>query len=193
MEYTEQDILDNMGLVVWVAKRLRGRLVTHVFGWDDLVSEGTFGLIKALDRFDPEPGYKFSAYGVPMIRGAMFRGARNANRQHWNARARGVKVVTFSMQRDDFDDNVINEMNDHGASAAASLDSVTREGVLRRLKKSLTSRQYDVAELMIQGELNQAEIARVLGLTRQAVHWTFRAVEDKARGIFAEDLRFHAA
>jgi RNA polymerase sigma factor (sigma-70 family) len=193
MEYTEQDILDNMGLVVWVAKRLRGRLVTHVFGWDDLVSEGTLGLIKALDRFDTEPGHKFSAYGVPMIRGAMFRGARNANRQHWNARARGVKVVTFSMQRDDFDDNVINEMNDHGASAAASLDSATREAVLRRLKKSLTSRQYDVAELMIQGELNQAEIGEVLGLTRQAVHWTFHRVEEKARGIFAEDLRFHAA
>ena len=52
MEYTEQDILDNMGLVVFVAKMLSGRLVDHVYGWDDLVSEGTFGLKKALDKFE---------------------------------------------------------------------------------------------------------------------------------------------
>jgi len=192
MERTEQDILDNMGLVIWVAKLLRTRLVNHVFGWDDLVSEGTFGLMKALDRFDPEPGYKFSAYGVPMIKGAMYRGARNANKQHWNAHARGEKVITFSMHRTtELEDEIINEMNDHGRAAAESLGSAESATILRRLKKSLTSRQYDVAELMIRDELNQAEIARVLGLSRQAVNWTFGAVEDKARRIFSEDLRYH--
>jgi RNA polymerase sigma factor (sigma-70 family) len=192
MEYTDQDILDNMGLVVWVAKRLQRRLVNHVFGWEDLVSEGTLGLIKALDRFDPTPGWKFSAYGVPLIKGAMYKGARNANRQHWNAHARGVKVVTFSMHRCfDDEDDIINELNDDGKGAAESLDSATYEAVLRRLKKGLTSRQYEVAELMLKGELNQAEIGEVLGLTRQAVHWTFGRVEDKARRIFSEDLRFH--
>jgi RNA polymerase sigma factor (sigma-70 family) len=193
MEYTEQDILDNMGLVVWVAQRLRGRLVNHFFDFDDLISEGTFGLIKALDRFDTSQGHKFSAYGVPMIKGAMYRGARNANKQHWNAHARGVKVVTFSMHRtyEDDDSDVMRELNDDGKAAAESLDSVTVKAVLRRLKKGLTPRQYDVAELMIGGELNQAEIARELGLTRQAVHWTFGAVENKARRIFSEDLRFH--
>jgi RNA polymerase sigma factor (sigma-70 family) len=194
MEYTEQDILDNMGLVVWVAKILKRGLVNHVFGWDDLVSEGTFGLIKALDRFDPEPGYKFSAYGVPLIKGAMYRGARNANKQHWNAHARGVKVVTFSMHRTyGEDDELMHELNDNGKGAAESLDSASYEAVLRRLKKGLTPRQYEVAELMLKGELNQAEIARVLGLTRQAVNWSFGAVEDKARRIFSEDLRFHGA
>jgi RNA polymerase sigma factor (sigma-70 family) len=192
MKCTEQDILDNMGLVIWVAKIFSGRLTNHVFGWDDLVSEGTLGLIKALDRFDPSTGHKFSAYGVPMIKGAMYRGAREANRQHWNAHKRGEKVVTFSMYRNtEIEDEVINEMNDHGAGAGESFGSAESATVLRRLKKSLTSRQYDVAELMIQGELNQAEIAEVLGLSRQAVHWTFGRVEEKARRVFSEDLRFH--
>jgi RNA polymerase sigma factor (sigma-70 family) len=192
MEHTEQDILDNMGLVVWVAKMLRGSLVNHVYGFDDLISEGTFGLIKALDRFDPEPGFKFSAYGVPLIKGAMYKGARNANKQHWNAHKRGEKVVTFSMFRTtEVEDEIINEMNDHGAAAAQSLASADAATVLRRLRKSLTPKQYVVAELMIRDELNQADIARVLGLTRQAVSMTFGAVEDKARRIFSEDLRYH--
>ena len=192
MEYTEQDILDNMGLVVWVAQRMKSRLVTSVYGWDDLVSEGTFGLIRALKRFDPEPGYKFSAYGVPMIKGAMYRGARNANRAHWNAHARGEKVVTFSLHRTNEEGcELIDLLDDAGRGEATCLDTATTDAVLRRLKKSLSSRQYDVAELMIRDELNQAEIARVLGLTRQAVGWTFGAVEEKAKRIFAEDLRFH--
>ena len=193
MEYTEQDVLDNMGLVIWVAKILRGRLVNHVYGWDDLVSEGTFGLMKALGRFDPTPGFKFSAYGVPLIKGAMYRGARNANKQHWNAHARGEKVITFSMHRSDeeIENGFANELDDGGKAAAKSLDSVTAKAVLRRLKKSLSSTQYNVAELMIRDELNQAEIARVLGLTRQAVNFTLGRVEDKARRIFAGTLQFH--
>ncbi len=191
MKCAEQDILDNMGLVLWVAKILRGRLVNHLFGWDDLVSEGTLGLMKALDRFDPEQGWKFSAYGVPMIKGAMYRGAQNANKQHWNARARGEKVVTISMHRDDEISEEILGMDDNGNSAAKSFALAESTTVLRRLKKSLTPRQYDVAELTIRDGLNQVEIARVLGLTKQAVNWIFAAVEDKARCIFSEDLRFH--
>ncbi len=194
MEYTEQDILDNMGLVIWVAQRMRARLVNHVFGMDDLISEGTIGLMKALDRFDPEQGFKFSAYGVPMIKGAMYRGARNSNRQHWNARARGVKVVTFSMHRTfEDEDSLINEFTDEGKSAAESFNSASADAALRRLKKSLTSRQYEVAELMIRGGLNQAEIGQLLGLTRQAVNQSFVYVESKTKCIFAENLRFQAA
>lgn len=38
---------------------------------DDLVSAGTFGLIDAVESFDPERGVKFELYCVPRIRGAM--------------------------------------------------------------------------------------------------------------------------
>ncbi len=190
MEYTEQDVLDNMGLVLWVAKILKPKLVNHIFGGDDLVSEGTFGLIKALDRFDPTPGFKLSAYGVPLIKGAMYSGARRANRQHWNAHARGEKVVTFSMHRTYEGEETLIELGDDGKGASESLDAATSEAVLRRLKKGLTSRQYEVAELMLKGELNQAEIGVVLGLTRQAINFTFGRVEAKARRIFTGNLKF---
>ncbi len=38
---------------------------------DDLVSAGTFGLIDAVESFDPERGVKFEHFCVPRIRGAM--------------------------------------------------------------------------------------------------------------------------
>lgn len=38
---------------------------------DDLKSEGMFGLISAIERFDPERGNKFATYAKPVIRGKM--------------------------------------------------------------------------------------------------------------------------
>ena len=43
---------------------------------DDLVSDGTFGLLRALDAFDPERGFKFETYATQVIRGAIYNGLR---------------------------------------------------------------------------------------------------------------------
>ncbi len=37
----------------------------------DLVSYGIFGLIDAIDKFDPGRGYKFETYAISRIKGAM--------------------------------------------------------------------------------------------------------------------------
>jgi RNA polymerase sigma factor for flagellar operon FliA len=38
---------------------------------DDLVSYGVFGLIDAVEKFDPERGFKFETYAIPRIRGSI--------------------------------------------------------------------------------------------------------------------------
>lgn len=45
--------------------------------YEDLISEGMIGLIKALKRFDQSYGVKFSTYAVPTISGAMGNFIRN--------------------------------------------------------------------------------------------------------------------
>jgi RNA polymerase sigma factor (sigma-70 family) len=60
-------IESNLGLVHALAKAYRGRGVAY----DDLVQEGTVGLIQAVDRFDPDRGVKFSTYAAWWIRRAL--------------------------------------------------------------------------------------------------------------------------
>jgi len=59
----------NHGLVVAVARRYQH----HGLPLDDLVQEGTVGLLRAIDLFDPARGYKFSTYAVWWIKQAIRR------------------------------------------------------------------------------------------------------------------------
>ncbi len=60
---------ENMGLVHLCANRFRGRNIEY----EDLCSAGCIGLMKAINAFDPDLGYKFSTYAVPVIMGEIKR------------------------------------------------------------------------------------------------------------------------
>lgn len=54
----------NTKLVIKIAKRYQGQGLDFL----DLIQEGNIGLLKAIDKFDPERGYKFSTYAPWWIR-----------------------------------------------------------------------------------------------------------------------------
>lgn len=75
----EKLVAENEKLVHFVANRFVNFAKTLQIDYEDLVSEGTIGLITAINKFDPSYGYKFSTYAVPMIEGQIKRLMRDTN------------------------------------------------------------------------------------------------------------------
>lgn len=69
-------ILSNLKLVITIAKSY----ISYGVPFLDLIEEGNIGLIKAVSRFDPELGFRFSTYSSWWIKQAIVRAISNYSR-----------------------------------------------------------------------------------------------------------------
>lgn len=109
-------ILHYAPLVKYVAGRVGSGLPAHV-EQADLVSYGTFGLIDAITRFEPEREIKFESYAMARIRGAIIDELRSTD---WIPRSvrmkarqyeRTVAALEAKLQRSPTDEEVADEMD----------------------------------------------------------------------------------
>lgn len=74
-QHKEEQIIEYLPLVKYLAGRILARLPSHV-ELDDLVNYGIIGLMDAVDKFDSSKGVKFKTYAELRIRGSILDGLR---------------------------------------------------------------------------------------------------------------------
>jgi RNA polymerase sigma factor for flagellar operon FliA len=108
-------ILHYSPLVKFVAGRVGAGLPKNV-DHSDLVSYGTFGLIDAVDKFEPERGFKFETYAVNRIKGAILDELRALDWVPRSVRARAREIqrtmaeLNHRLQRTPTEEEVAEEM-----------------------------------------------------------------------------------
>lgn len=64
----ERFVMCNLRLVIMVAKKYKTRLCETTMTFSDILQEGTIGLQRAAEKYDPECGYKMSTYAYWWIK-----------------------------------------------------------------------------------------------------------------------------
>jgi RNA polymerase sigma factor for flagellar operon FliA len=140
-------------IVKYTAERLSTRLPDEV-DVGDLISAGIFGLIDALEAFDPGRGVKFETYCVPRIRGAILDELRSMDwvprlvRSRAHKLSRAMQILEARLGRTPSDQELCKEMRLSGRDFRKLRRDASAVGLISLSRKWFeTDSNKDVREI----------------------------------------------
>jgi RNA polymerase sigma factor FliA len=134
-ELRDQLILHYSPLVKYVAGRVAVGLPQNV-EQSDLVSYGIFGLIDAIEKFDPERGYKFETYAIARIKGAILDELRSIDwvprsvRAKARALEKAYSTLESQLHRTPTDPELAEELDISEAQLQTTLSQISFVGLV---------------------------------------------------------------
>src|SRR5262249_2856710 len=122
-------------LVKFVAGRVAAGLPQNI-EQSDLVSYGIFGLIDAIDKFDPGRGFKFETYAISRIKGAIIDERRSIDWVPRSVRAkaraieRAYSKLENELRRSPDDTEVATELDMSDGELAQTLSQISFTGLV---------------------------------------------------------------
>ena len=166
-----QLVTGNMGYVITLARQYKSDILTT----DDLISEGTIGMMKAASKYDPARGKPFVTFAAPYVRQAIEAAIA---RLETDVDLRSTDESLPIGSRNNYTLlNVLEDVDSPHADAAIERNTLSDEltaaiGVLDERQTAVISRFYGIG---CQRQ-TMAEIAQQMGLKRERV----RQVRDQA-------------
>lgn len=162
----EELVLDNMPLAGHIAKKY----LSTGYEYDDLMQEGTIGLIIAAEKFDPERGCRFSVWAGTCI--------ENSIRMYLRREKKHKRCVMSLDQEVREDGSRLEELVGIQEDA---FEDVWKQDLLVRAVGALTPQEREMIQMYYLDGVTQMELARQYGCAQTTMHKRLKKILGKMR------------